>query len=218
MSPSLSRRPIASRDRRWAIAAAHWLAERGVKPNTISIASVLFAATAGSCLVASGYATDAWGQAACLIGAAAGIQLRLLCNLLDGMVAVEHGRQTRSGPIYNELPDRFADLFILCGAGYSNPAISWLPAAGWAAAASALLTAYVRALGASAGADQQFLGPMAKPHRMAVLILSSLIASAAALVHLDLPVLACGVLIVIAGCIVTIARRTLHIIAVLDAQ
>jgi hypothetical protein len=40
---------------------------------------------------------------------------------------------------------------------------------GWAAALVAVFVAYVRALGASVGAGQLFLGPMAKPHRMALM-------------------------------------------------
>jgi phosphatidylglycerophosphate synthase len=53
-------------------------------------------------------------------GAAACIQFRLLCNLLDGMVAVEGGKGSVTGPIYNEAPDRIADVLILIGAGYST--------------------------------------------------------------------------------------------------
>ena len=47
-----------------------------------------------------------------LLLAALCIQLRLVCNLLDGMVAVEHGKGSPSGPIWNELPDRFADVLF----------------------------------------------------------------------------------------------------------
>ena len=43
---------------------------------------------------------------ALLLLAAAGIQLRLLCNLLDGMLAVEEGFKSKTGDIYNDLPDR----------------------------------------------------------------------------------------------------------------
>ena len=39
---------------------------------------------------------------------------------------------------------------------------------GWSAAVLAVLTAYVRVLGASLGTTHQFIGPMAKPHRMAL--------------------------------------------------
>jgi hypothetical protein len=85
------------------------------------------------------------GRAAALILAVACIQLRLLCNLLDGMVAVEQGLATPTGPIWNELPDRLADVFFLVGAGYGAQAAGFQAgvALGWSAAALALLTAYV---------------------------------------------------------------------------
>src|SRR5439155_1544730 len=84
----------------------------------------------------------------------AGIQLRLLCNLLDGMVAIEGGLQSKSGDVFNEVPDRVSDALILLGAGYATaPALglAWAGALGSAAALLAVLTAYVRALGATVG-------------------------------------------------------------------
>ena len=41
-SAELVRRPISSRDTRWAVRAAAILADKGVKPNLISIASRVF--------------------------------------------------------------------------------------------------------------------------------------------------------------------------------
>src|SRR5439155_982956 len=96
----------------------------------------------------------------------------LLCNLLDGMVAIEGGLQSKSGDVFNEVPDRVSDALILVGAGYATaPALglAWAGALGSAAALLAVLTAYVRALGAALGTGQDFRGPMAKPHRMAAL-------------------------------------------------
>ena len=58
-----------------------------------------------------------------MILAVCGMQLRLLCNLFDGMVAIEGGFKTKAGEIFNELPDRFSDAFIFIGAAYSVPAI-----------------------------------------------------------------------------------------------
>ncbi len=84
------------------------------------------------------------------------------------MVAVEGGRGTHTGPLYNEVPDRFSDILLLISAGY---AFSSRPEAGWAAAVVALLVAYVRAIAASVGAGQLFMGPMAKQQRMALLTL-----------------------------------------------
>lgn len=44
--------------------------------------------------------------------AAVFIQCRLLCNLFDGMVAVEGGKSTPSGELFNDIPDRVADPLI----------------------------------------------------------------------------------------------------------
>src|SRR5687767_919083 len=77
-----TRRPLKTRDHNWAIRAAQWLAGAGVSPNAISLASVAFASAAAGALLAHGW-----------LAAALFIQLRLLCNLLDGMVAVEGGRR-----------------------------------------------------------------------------------------------------------------------------
>ncbi|MFY8216166.1 MAG: CDP-alcohol phosphatidyltransferase family protein [Chthoniobacterales bacterium] len=155
-----TRRPIKVRDTRWAAAVAGCLARAGVKPNQISVASVFFAAGAGVCLVLTGR-TGPEFLPWLFVVAAFLIQMRLQCNLFDGMVAIEGGFKTKSGEIFNELPDRFADTFILVGAGYAAVATNWSPAVGWLCAVLAVLTAYVRVLGASAGTAQHFCGPMA---------------------------------------------------------
>jgi phosphatidylglycerophosphate synthase len=100
-----------------------------------------------------------------LVVAAACVQLRLLCNLLDGMVAIEGGRQSAVGALYNEIPDRIADSLFIVALGYAID-IAWL---GWFGALAAAVTAYIRVLGGSLGLPQDFRGPQAKPHRMAVM-------------------------------------------------
>jgi phosphatidylglycerophosphate synthase len=76
-----------------------------------------------------------------LVGAAA-VQLRLLCNLLDGLVAIEGGRGSATGELFNELPDRVSDVLALVAAGYAVTWVAWAPELGWAAALAAVLTAY----------------------------------------------------------------------------
>jgi len=107
--------------------------------------------------------TDGWLQRFLWLTGAAGIQLRLLANMLDGMVAIASQRASPLGELYNELPDRVSDMAIIIGAGYA--AGGW-PALGYLAACIAVVTAYVRAVGKSAGVSNLFVGPMAKPHRM----------------------------------------------------
>ncbi|MCL1635354.1 CDP-alcohol phosphatidyltransferase family protein [Luteimonas sp. SX5] len=160
-----SRRPIAARGSAFARHSAAWLAKSGITPNAISVLSIVFAAAGAAALL---WLTTPWGALLC----AAGIQARLLCNLFDGMVAVEGGKASATGTLYNEVPDRIADSALLIALGYAA-GIGWL---GWLAALLAALTAYVRTLGGALGQAQDFRGPMAKQHRMALMTLACLIA------------------------------------------
>jgi phosphatidylglycerophosphate synthase len=95
--------------------------------------------------------------------------LRGLCNLLDGLVAIEGGARSRSGELFNDMPDRFSDLFLYGSAGYAVFGVSYGVELGWVSAAFAIISAYVRYLGAAMGAPQFFVGPLAKMQRMTVL-------------------------------------------------
>ena len=160
------RRPLKTREWPFFKNLAAWLARAGVKPNVISAASIVFGAFAGIALALTGRAQDGWVMRTCWLMAAAFIQLRLIANLLDGMVAVEGRKGGPTGDLWNEAPDRISDAAIFIGAGYAAGSV---PVLGWAAALVAVFVAYVRALGASVGAGQCFLGPQAKPHRMALM-------------------------------------------------
>jgi phosphatidylglycerophosphate synthase len=170
-----SRRSLKSRDTRWAHAMAAWLARSGVTPNAISILSAVFAAGAMACFMVAGDQTSTAGILATWLGALVCIQLRLVCNLMDGMVAVEGGKGSPVGALYNDAPDRVADVLIMVGAGYSgagDPGVVKLfhvIPLGWCCAVTAVWTAYIRVLGASLTGKHDFRGPMAKQHRMAVL-------------------------------------------------
>jgi phosphatidylglycerophosphate synthase len=213
-----SRRPLKSRQTRWARALAGRLAAAGVAPNAISAASMLLAAGAGAALLGSAAAAPG-ARALLLLAAAAGIQLRLLCNLLDGMVAIEGGRRSPGGDLWNEVPDRVADSVVLVAAGYALPGLAWAPAAGWAAALLAALTAYVRVLGGSLGLPQDFGGPMAKPHRMAALTAACLLAIAEEwALGSRTGALALALAAIVAGSAVTAARRLARIARALAAR
>lgn len=153
----MDRRPIASRDTGWAKAAAAWAARRSVTPNQISLLSVAWAGLGAWLILRGGW--DGW------LGAAVCVQGRLVCNLLDGMVAVEGGKGSPVGALYNEFPDRVADSLFLVPLGYAA-GIPWL---GWLGALLAALTAYVRVFGGALGQPQDFGGVMAKQRRMALL-------------------------------------------------
>jgi phosphatidylglycerophosphate synthase len=155
-------------------------------------------------------------QAVLLLLTAALIQLRLLANMLDGMVAVQTGRASPLGELFNEVPDRVSDFAVCVGAGY---AAGGLPELGFLAACVALFVAYVRAQGKAAGARQEFCGPMAKQQRMAAV--TAACAAAAGLSALDgysgAP-LAAALALVVAGAALTALRRLRRIAAQLGAR
>ncbi len=195
-----NRRPLKTRSSRWARALALTLARRGVRPNQVSGLSVVFALIGASFL-----AWEACGAASAwiLLATAACIQLRLLANMLDGLIAVEGGRQTKIGELFNEFPDRIADVALLAGAGYAAHRGDLGVALGWGAAALAVTTAYIRAVGAR--------------QRMLLLTLACVLGAAEKL--LDLPAYSLFVMLILInlGTLLTCVRRTVRLAKLLEA-
>jgi phosphatidylglycerophosphate synthase len=196
------RRPLASRDTRWAQATARWLAARSVTPNNISQMSIACGVLAGAGFWLSGQHGGVL-HSLLLLAAAGFCQLRLLSNLFDGMVAVEGGKAEADGPFWNEFPDRVADIAIMAGIGYGIA----MPGLGWAAASFSVLTAYVRELGRANGAPGDFSGPMAKQHRMALVTAAAVISAVEFLWNGRNEGLAAALWIVAVGAAVTALRR-----------
>lgn len=195
-----ARRPIAARSSAWAIKLSAWLARSGVTPNAISVTSILFAAIGGLLI----FYVDHW---LAWLAAAICVQLRLVCNLLDGMVAIEGGKKSSVGAIYNEFPDRIADTLFLVPLGYAT-GMPWL---GWACALFAALTAYVRVFGGSLGLAQDFGGVMAKQRRMAALTAGLVAQTVLSFFSAALWPLLVTAAIIAAGSLVTCITRTMTI-------
>jgi phosphatidylglycerophosphate synthase len=155
------RRPIPARDLSISKQVATWLANAGVSANGISIFGMIAGIAAGVSIAGTSY----WREhfALLYVSGALLILIRLLSNMFDGMVAVIHNRPNPLGELFNEVPDRISDAAILVGCGYS---INSSPEAGYWAALFAVLTAYIRAIGKTSGAPQNFSGPLAKQQRM----------------------------------------------------
>src|SRR5881409_1434933 len=208
---AMDRRPIATRNRKWAQAATTWLAARNVSPNTISIAGMCACIVAGIALSLTSVAYHGvfW------VIAAIGAQLRLTANMLDGLVALASGRTSRVGELYNEVPDRVSDAAVFIGAGFAwggNIAL------GYIATILAIFTAYVRAAGKIAGAPNEFCGPMAKQHRMLVVTLICLYSAITprswqmiTFNDSQIGLMSFGLVIIIAGCAFTVIRRVSRI-------
>lgn len=208
-----ARRYLKTREKPWAQKLARWIGGTGLSPNAISVISVLFAIAGAVCFMTASGACCKWGATLLWLGAAACIQLRLLCNLLDGMVAIEGGKKSIVGGLYNEVPDRIADPLFLMAAGYSNEWVVklWGIPLGWVAAVLALMTAYIRVLGGTLGATQSFMGPMAKQHRMFVLTLACLGSIAELWLREDgrpaESVMTVALALIVAGSVITCWRR-----------
>jgi phosphatidylglycerophosphate synthase len=190
MDEIANRRPLRSRGTRWAAALARLLLHTPLTPNAVSLSGIGFAALGGACFALASRQQWLW------IGGALCVQLRLLANLMDGLLAMEGGRKSPIGCLYNEFPDRIEDALLLIAAGYG----AGRPTLGWCAALLAMGTAYVRALGGSIGLPQDFCGPMAKQHRMALLTLG-------AVLSLFLPVMPAVLAVIAVGAALTCVRR-----------
>lgn len=208
---AIDRRPIATRNRKWAQVSTAWLAARNVSPNAISVAGMCACIVAG---IALGLTSIANYRILWLI-AALGAQLRLTANMLDGMVAIASSRTSKTGELYNEVPDRISDAAVFIGAGFAWGGNMTL---GYIATILAIFTAYVRAAGKIAGAPNEFCGPMAKQHRMLVVTLVCVYAAISprswqmiTFNNSQIGVMTLGLLIIIAGCVITVIRRVARI-------
>lgn len=202
----MERRPIAARSSGWARWLAAQLAKSSVTPNQISALSMAWAALGGLLML--------WGRGWLpWILAALCVQLRLVCNLLDGMVAIEGGKSSAVGALYNEFPDRVADTILLAVCGYAVG----VPSLGWAAALFAALTAYVRVFGGAVGQPQDFGGVMAKQRRMAALTAGLVVQALEASIWGTHYGLLTALVIIAAGSLVTCWTRTAAIATRLKA-
>lgn len=209
-----SRRPIADGFRSTARFATSLCVKLGIHPDSISYASIVAAAAAAFCFWKSGL--HPW----LLLVAPLFCYLRLWFNMLDGMVALASGKASWRGEILNDLPDRVSDVLIFAGVAHSG----WMnPLVGYWAAIFALLTAYVGMFGQAVGVQREFSGVMSKPWRMVTLhagawaTLGCLWGESAPRFG-SLTILDWACLIVVAGCLQTMAIRLKRIMAALRAK
>jgi phosphatidylglycerophosphate synthase len=189
------------------------IAARGIDPNTISLLSMIFALCGAICLAIATTRPPS-GTIVLLLVAAVSCQLRLLCNLIDGMVAVEGGLGRADGVFWNEVPDRVSDFLLLFATGIA----AGVPSLGALAAAGAILTAYVREFGRAEGLTPDFRGPMAKPQRMALLTAGLVIAATGVLFDAADLVLQTVLWVILIGTIWTSVRRATGIVRQLRSR
>lgn len=199
-----SRRPIADIFRLTAHSAVRCCVRWNIHPDAVSYSSMVAAAAAGICFWQAG------NVPALVIPAALFCYLRLWLNMLDGMVALASGKASLRGELLNELPDRISDVIIFVGVAHSG----WCnPFLGYWGAIFALLVAYVGMFGQALRVQREFSGIMTKPWRMVALhigtwITLGLIWWGKGNSHFaGMTLLDWTLLVVVAGCIETIAVR-----------
>ncbi len=203
-----NRRQLATRSAGWAKWLANSIVKSNITPNQISLLSIAPALAGAWMLVCK--PASAW----LLVLVTLCIQLRLLCNMQDGMVAIEGGKQSKVGILYNEIPDRIADSLFIVALGYAI-AMPWL---GWLGALLAAKTAYIRVLGGANGLAQDFRGPLAKQHRMFAMSLGCLIGAAELTFNGTVLALTITAYVIAIGAGITCITRTLAIARQLKAK
>lgn len=204
------RRPLAARRIplwEWLL---HHLADSRLTPNQVSVIGMV-AGIGGGVLLALTAGMEPAGatQRATWLVVILLVLLRGACNIFDGVLAVETGRASRLGLLFNEVPDRISDAAMLIGAGL---AAGGEPVLGWAAAFGSLATAYLRVQVQLAGASADYSGPMAKPARMAVCVVAmlALAAGPASWSRAGHGPITIALAIIVLGTVLTGARRLLR--------
>lgn len=103
---------------------AIFLVKKRIMPSQVSILSSVFSLAAALLFISASSHKDSTlhlsleNQILLLTLALIGIQLRLACNLIDGLMATEGALKTKSSELFNDVPDRLSDVMILLGVGY----------------------------------------------------------------------------------------------------
>ena len=207
-----SRRPIGDMFRRTAQGAVKVCVRCNIHPDAISYLSMVAAAAAAVCF----WQADAhpWG----LVTGALFCYARLWCNMLDGMVALASGKASWRGEILNDFPDRISDVLIFAGVAHSG--LNAVESGYWAAIL-AVLTAYIGMFGQAVGVQREFSGVMSKPWRMVTLHVGAWITLGLIwwgngnIRFGGLTVLDWTCVVVVVGCVQTIAVRLKRIMRAL---
>ena len=139
--------------------AAASLARAGVTANQVTVAAAALSVALGAYVAASLPGTRAF------LLVPAWLVLRMALNAIDGMLAREHGQQSRLGAFLNELGDVVSDAALIAPFAWLAPF-----SATWTAAVIvlAIVVEYAGAMGPLAGASRRYDGPMGKSDRALV--------------------------------------------------
>ena len=181
------------------------LAAAGVTANQVTVAALVLSLAYGAILAMAGPTVPV------LIGLPIVLFVRMALNAIDGMLAREHGQESRVGFFLNEIGDVVSDAAL-----YLPLALALAP--GHALLASATVVAFAVAelagvLGKAAGGARRYDGPFGKSDRAAYFSLMAVVAAvvgAAATVFAILLAIALGLSLVT---VVNRVRRALQPVA-----
>ena len=115
------RRAIPQRSTGWDAKLADAMYAAKLTPNKVSVGSVIFALIGAAGLIVSGLVTTDAARAAWLMVTVVCIPLRLLLNMLDGMLAVEKGLHTPPGICSMRYPIALPIWYYLLPPGMRPP-------------------------------------------------------------------------------------------------
>lgn len=139
--------------------AVGWLARRGITANAVTLAAMLLSVGFGVAMLATG------GAPALLLSLPVVLFLRMGLNAVDGMLAREHGQESRLGFFLNEIGDVVSD------AGLYLPLllvlVPTLPVLAGAAVLAFTVSELAGVLSRAAGGERRHDGPFGKSDRAA---------------------------------------------------
>ena len=140
----------------------------GLTPNQMTLAALLGSIAIGAILCA------ARDRPFLLILLPLWLFARMALNAMDGMAAREHGLESRSGAVLNELGDVLSDVALYLPLAFLTPSMVW-PVIAFTL--GALLTEFSGVLGQALGARRHYEGPMGKSDRAFVIGTMALVAA-----------------------------------------
>lgn len=132
------------------------LARRGVTANQVTIAAVLLSLIGGALIAWRPF--DSWP----LLLLPLVLLLRMGLNAIDGMLAREHGQQSRLGAFLNELGDVVSDAALYLPLAWVP--MVWVPLIG-SVVVLAVISEMAGVVALQVGARRQYQGPMGKSDR-----------------------------------------------------
>lgn len=132
------------------------LARRGVTANQVTVAAVLLSLIGGALIAWRPF--DVWP----LLLLPLVLLLRMALNAIDGMLAREHGQQSKLGAILNELGDVVSDAALYLPLAWVP--MVWVPLIG-SVVVLAVIAEMAGVVALQIGARRQYQGPMGKSDR-----------------------------------------------------